>query len=155
MKLIIYYALMLVVNILSVVLFRDSISIDFFSVLPAFLIILMCIQASMFKVDMHISSVGDTAYSTSNTVRLTDEELKKQYEYLKYSFYILIPFVVTFIFFFDSYLKLLSVIVYIFAYILGGIIFIIKNGKSIKKRFESEKEELSKQKQNEELGKWK
>ena len=106
----------------------------------------------MFKVDIHRNSLGDTAYSTGNTVRLTDDELEKQYKYTRYSFYGLIPFVFPFIFFFSSYAKLCSIIPYILAYIVGNVIFKFKYGKTIKARLELEKEELRKQLQNEELG---
>ena len=78
------------------IIFRTNIIIDLLSVLPVFLVALMLIQAPMFKVDIHRNSLGDTAYSTGNTVRLTDDELEKQYKYTRYSFYGLIPFVFSF-----------------------------------------------------------
>ena len=153
MKKSIYYIVHLVVNLVLLVAFRANIIVDFLSVVPVFLIVLMLIQAPMFKVDIHRNSLGDTAYSTGNTVRLTDDELEKQYKYTRYSFYGLIPFVFPFIFFFSSYAKLCSIIPYILAYIVGNVIFKVKYGKAIKARLESEKEELRKQIQNEELGK--
>lgn len=148
----IYYIVHIVINIVLLFAFRTNITIDFLSVVPVFLIVLMLIQAPMFKVDMHRNSIGDTAYSTGNTVRLTDDELEKQYEYTRYSFYGLIPFVFPFIFLFSSYAKLCSIIPYIIAYVVGNVIFKVKYGKAIKARLESEKEELRKQIQNEELG---
>ena len=141
----IYYIVHTVINMALLIAFRANIIVDFLSVLPVFLIVLMLIQAPMFKVDIHRSSVGDTAYSTGNTVRLTDDELEKQYKYMRYSFYGLIPFVFPFIFFFSSYVKLCSIIPYILAYIVGNVIFKVKYGKAIKERLESEKEELRKQ----------
>ena len=101
----IYYIVHVAINIALLIIFRTNIIIDLMSILPVFLIALMLIQAPMFKVDIHRSSVGDTAYSTGNTVRLTDDELEKQYKYTRYSFYGLIPFVFPFIFFFSSYAK--------------------------------------------------
>ena len=148
----IYYIVHIVINIVLLFAFRTNITIDFLSVVPVFLIVLMLIQAPMFKVDIHRNSIGDTAYSTGNTVRLTDDELEKQYKYTRYSFYGLIPFVFPFIFFFPSYAKLLSFIPYILAYIVGNLIFKFKHGKTIKARLKSEKEELRKQLQKEELG---
>ena len=148
----IYYIVHTVINMALLIAFRANIIVDFLSVVPVFLIVLMLIQAPMFKVDIHRSSVGDTAYSTGNTVRLTDDELEKQYKYTRYSFYGLIPFVFPFIFFFSSYAKLCSVIPYILAYIIGNVIFKFKYGKTIKARLELEKEELRKQLQNEEHG---
>ena len=148
----IYYIVHAVINMALLIAFRANIIVDFLSVVPVFLIALMLIQAPMFKVDIHRSSLGDTAYSTGNTVRLTDDELEKQYKYTRYSFYGLIPFVFPFIFFFSSYAKLCSIIPYILAYVVGNVIFKVKYGKTIKTRHEYEKEELRKQLQNEELG---
>jgi len=151
-KISIYYIVHTVINMALLIAFRANIIVDFLSVVPVFLIVLMLIQAPMFKVDIHRNSLGDTAYSTGNTVRLTDDELEKQYKYMRYSFYGLIPFVFPFIFFFSSYAKLCSIIPYILAYIVGNVIFKFKYGKTIKARLELEKEELRKQIQNEELG---
>ena len=151
-KISIYYIVHTVINMTLLIAFRANIIVDFLSVVPVFLIVLMLIQAPMFKVDIHRNSLGDTAYSTGNTVRLTDDELEKQYKYTRYSFYGLIPFVFPFIFFFSSYAKLCSIIPYILAYIVGNVIFKFKYGKTIKARLELEKEELRKQLQNEELG---
>ena len=151
-KISIYYIVHAVINMALLIAFRANIIVDFLSVVPVFLIVLMLIQAPMFKVDNHRNSLGDTAYSTGNTVRLTDDELEKQYKYTRYSFYGLIPFVFPFIFFFSSYAKLCSIIPYILAYIVGNVIFKFKYGKTIKARLELEKEELRKQLQNEELG---
>ena len=148
----IYYIVHTVINMALLIAFRANIIVDFLSVVPVFLIVLMLIQAPMFKVDIHRNSLGDTAYSTGNTVRLTDDELEKQYKYTRYSFYGLIPFVFPFIFFFSSYAKLFSIIPYILSYVVGNVIFKVKYGKAIKARLELEKEELRKQLQNEELG---
>ena len=148
----IYYIVHIVINIALLIAFRTNISIDFLSGVPVFLIVLMLIQAPMIKIDMHRNSLGDTSWATGNTVRLTDDELEKQYKYMRYSFYGLIPFVFPFIFFFSSYVKLCSIIPYILAYIVGNVIFKVKYGKAIKRRLALEKEELRKQLQNEELG---
>ena len=152
MKKSIYYIVHLVVNLVLLVAFRSNIVIDFMSGVPVFLIALMLIQAPLIRVDMHRTSLGDTQYSAVNMVRLTDDELEKQYKYTRYAFYGLIPFVFPFIFFFSSYAKLCSIIPYILAYVVGNVIFRFKYGKTIKARLEAEKEELRKQIQNEELG---
>ena len=152
MKKSIYYIVHLVVNLVLLVAFRSNIVIDFMSGVPVFLIALMLIQAPLIRVDMHRTSLGDTQYSAVNMVRLTDDELEKQYKYTRYAFYGLIPFVFPFIFFFSSYAKLCSIIPYILAYVVGNVIFKFKYGKTIKARLEAEKEELRKQLQNEELG---
>ena len=151
-KMSIYYIVHIAINLVLLIAFRTNITIDFLSVVPVFLIVLMLIQAPMFKVDIHRISLGDTVYSTGNAVRLTDDELEKQYKYTRFSFYGLLPFVFPFIFFFSSYAKLCSIIPYILAYVVGNVIFKVKYGKTIKTRLESEKEKLRKQIQNEELG---
>ena len=148
----IYYLFHIIIDVILLVVFFESINIDFLSIVPIFLIVLMFIQAPMFKTDTHRSSTGDTAYSTGNTVRLTNDELDKQYKYTRFSFYGLLPFLLPFVFFFSSYVKLFSIIPYIFAYIVGNLIFKIKYGKIIKARLEKENSELRKQIQNEELG---
>ena len=152
MKKSLYYIVHLVVNLVLLVAFRANIVIDFLSGVPVFLIALMLIQAPLFRVDIHRTSLGDTQYSAVNMVRLTDDELEKQYRYTRYAFYGLIPFVFPFIFFFSSYAKLCSIIPYMLAYVVGNVIFRFKYGKTIKARLEAEKEELRKQIQNEELG---
>ncbi len=150
---IVYYIVHIAINVVLLIDFRTNIIIDFMSVVPVFLIALMLIQAPMFKIDIHRNSLGDTAYSTGNTVRLTDDELYKQYKYTRLSFYELLPFELPFIFFCSSYAKLFSIIPYILAYVVGNVIFKFKYGKTIKARLELGKEELRKQIQNEELGK--
>ena len=151
-KMSIYYIVHVAINVVLLIAFRTNIIIDFLSVVPVFLIVLMLVQASMFKVDFHRSSTGDTAYTTGNTVRLTDDELNEQYKYTRLSFYGLLPFELPFIFFCSSYAKLFSIIPYILAYVVGNVIFKVKYGKTIKTRLELEKEELRKQLQKEELG---
>ena len=75
-KISIYYIVHTVINMALLIAFRANIIVDFLSVVPVFLIVLMLIQAPMFKVDIHRNSLGDTAYSTGNTVRLTDDNRK-------------------------------------------------------------------------------
>ena len=151
-KMSIYYIVHILVNVVLLLVFRTNITIDFLSIVPIFLIVLMFIQAPMFRTDIHRSSAGDTAYSTGNTIRLTDDELEKQYKYIRYSFYGLLPFLFPFVFFFSSYTKLCSIIPYILSYIVGNFIFKIKYAKIIKARIETEKKELRRQIQNEEFG---
>ena len=67
-KMSIYYIVHVAINVVLLIAFRTNIIIDFLSVVPVFLIVLMLVQAPMFKVDFHRSSTGDTAYTTGNTV---------------------------------------------------------------------------------------
>lgn len=152
MKSKIYYLAHMVLNIVFLIAFFEKIKIHILSVIPIFLIVLMAFQATFFRVNTQNDSIGDTAYSVGNTVRLTDEEQTLQYSYLKHSFLLCIPFEIPLIFFFSSYWKLLATIPYILAYLIGGVVFKIKIGKQIKSRVNIEKKELQEQIKKEELG---
>lgn len=147
----IYYFVHAILNIGLLTAFRDGINITFYSAVPTFIMVLMFIQTCTFRVDFQ-DSVKGAAYSPSDNVRLTLEERQKQYEYLRYSFRVFIPFVLPFMFFFSSYVKLFSLIPYVLGYLVGGVSFRIKYGNTINERMRAEKDELKKQIQNEELG---
>ena len=151
-KLSIYYGCHIVVNIALLIIFSAYVELHLLSVLPVFLIALMFFQATLFKANAKNDTVGDTAYSVGNTVRLTEEELECQYSYLKHSFLVCIPFELPLIFFFHSYWKLLGMVPYILAYIIGGIVFKLKKGKEIQDRVIKEKKELEEQIRREEMG---
>ena len=146
----IYYGCHIVINVVFLVAFSSHIQFHILSIVPIFLIALMLFQTTLFKADT--KAVGDTAYSVGNTVRLTDEEQTLQYSYLKHSFLLCIPFELPLIFFLPSYWKLIGIIPYILAYIIGGIVFKVKNGKEIQERIDREKKELKDQMRREELG---
>lgn len=151
-KLSIYYGFNLVINIALLLIFSSYIQLHILSVLPVFLIVLMFFQTTLFKANAKNDTIGDTAYSVGNTVRLTEEEQECKYSYLKNSFLVCIPFELPLIFFLPSYWKLLGVLPYIFAYIIGGIVFKLKNGKEIQDRILKEKKELDEQIRREEMG---
>ncbi len=152
-KLTLYYITQIIVNIVLLVVFRDSITIGLLSVFPLFIIFLMAFQTVFFKSDKKQDPTAtNTAYPIGESVSLTNEEQDKMYEYLKISFWVLLPLEIPFIFFLTSYAKLLCLLPYIFAYILGGSIFKIKMGKAIQERVELEKRELQEQMRKEELG---
>ena len=146
----IYYGCHIVINVVFGVAFSSHIQFHILSIVPIILIALMLFQTTLFKADT--KAVGDTAYSVGNTVRLTDEEQTLQYSYLKHSFLLCIPFELPLIFFLPSYWKLLGLVPYIFAYIIGGVVFKVKMGKQIKIRVEAEKRNLEEQRKREELG---
>ena len=151
-KLSIYYLIHIAMNVILVIAFRDSISLHFLSALPLLLFALMIFQTTLFKTDRKSENIGDTAYSVGDTVRLTDEEQNNQFSYLKHSFLLCLPFEIPLIFFLPSYWKLLGLVPYIFAYIIGGVVFKVKMGKQIKIRVEAEKRNLEEQRKREELG---
>ena len=151
-KLSIYYGFHFVVNIVLLIILSAYIELHILSVLPVFLIALMFLQTTTFKVNSKNDAIGDTAYSVGNSVRLTEEEKECLYSYLKRSFLICIPFEIPLIFFLPSYWKLIGIIPYILAYTIGGIVFKLKKGKSIQDRINKEKRELEEQIKREELG---
>lgn len=151
-KLSIYYLIHIIINIILIVCFRSYMNIHLLSILPIFLSCLMAFQVTLFKVENHRSTTGDTAFSVRNTVRLTDKEMNCQFSYLRHSFLVCIPFEIPLIFFLSSYWKLLSIVPYVFAFILGGIVCKMKMGKQIKLRIDEEKKELEEQIKREEIG---
>ena len=146
-----YYGCHILVNVALLIVFSSYIELHLLSVLPVFLIALMFLQITLFKPNEK-DTVGDTAYSVGNTVRLTKEEQERQYSYLKHSFLFCIPFEIPLIFFLPSYWKTLGIIQYFLAYIIGGVVFKLKNGKEIRDRINREKKELENQIQREEMG---
>ena len=151
-KLSIYYGCHIVVNIALLIIFSAYVELHLLSVLPVFLIVLMFFQATLFKTNAKNDTIGDTAYSVGNTVRLTEEEQECQYSYLRHSFLFCVPFEIPLIFFLSSYWKLFGIIPYILAYIIGSIVFKLKKGQEIQNRIIKEKKELEEQIKREEMG---
>ena len=151
-KLSIYYGCHIVVNIALLIIFNAYIELHLLSVLPVFLMVLMFFQATLFKANAKNDTIGDTAYSVGNTVRLTEEEQAIQYSYLRHSFLFCVPFEIPLIFFLSSYWKLFGIIPYILAYIIGSIVFKLKKGQEIQNRIIKEKKELEEQIKREEMG---
>lgn len=151
-KLCIYYGCHIAVNIALLIVFSAYIELHILSVLPVFLIALMFFQTTLFKANSNNDAVGDTAYSVGNTVRLTEEEQECQYSYLRHSFLFCVPFEIPLIFFLPLYWKLLGIIPYILAYIIGSIVFKLRKGQEIQNRIIKEKKELEEQIRREEMG---
>lgn len=151
-KLSIYYGCHIVVNIALLIIFSAYVELHLLSVLPVFLIVLMFFQATLFKTNAKNDTIGDTAYSVGNTVRLTEEEQECQYSHLRHSFLFCVPFEIPLIFFLPSYWKLFGIIPYILAYIIGSIVFKLKKGQEIQNRIIKEKKELEEQIGWEEMG---
>ena len=151
-KLSIYYSVHVFINIVLLFVFSSDIKLHFISLMPIVLIALMLFQVTLFKMDSKNDKIGDTAYSIGNTVRLTEQEQTCQYAYLRHSFLLCAPFELPLIFFLPSYWKLIGIIPYILAYIIGGVVFKVRNGKLIQERINREKKELQEQMRKEELG---
>ena len=95
---------------------------------------------------------GVPMLSVGDVVRLTDEERENKCSIFRHSFLFFIPFELPFVFLLPSYLKLLCLIPFVLAYVVGGVVFKIKYGKQIQDRLNKEYRELEEQKQREEMG---
>lgn len=143
-KLSVYYAAHAVLNFGLLFAFWDKIRLHPISLLPLALIAVAVVQLMTFRVE-------GKAYSES-AIRLTAEEENAMLGYLKIAFLLMLPFQLPFVFFFASYWKLFCLIPYCFAYVLGGIVWRMKAGSSIRSRLNLEKKELEEQRRREELG---
>jgi len=149
---IIYYIIMVFLNIAAAVMFRKSLNITFLSVIPVFIMVLMLFQANYFK-----NEKTEKGFSSNFTPAdtYTHEEGETLLQYAARALFIAIPWFIPFILFFPNLVKILSVFLYMISLALGGLIYRIKNKGALNNRVNAEKEELKKQKQSEELGKWK
>ena len=64
----------------------------------------------------------------------------------------MIPWMIPFVFFFSSFIKMLSILVYVLALIGGFVIYRLKNKQKISNRMNSEEKERQEQEKKEELG---
>lgn len=150
MKWILYYCAMIAINIVSAIFFREQINISAMSGIPIFLIALMVFQSNYF-----IKDIPDKGFDTNYGGGYTHEEKVHLLQYTSRSLMITIPLLFPFILFFPNVAKVLSVIVYVAGFIAGPLIYRIRHRHELNSRVNAEQEELAKQKQNEELGKWK
>ena len=147
-----YYAIHAVINAVLLIVFHNSIVIHYLSLAPLVLVAIMLFNLFLFKERAEETTYyGDTAYSESSTL-LNFEEQKEAYMYFRVAFLLMLPFEIPFIFFLPSYFKLFSLIPFILAYVLGGLISRKKMGERVKARLDAEKQELAEQKRREELG---
>ena len=149
-KLIVYYIAQIIANVALIVIFYSKLIVHTFSIVPILLIGIMLTQRSLLKINK--KDCGDTAYSVGDVVRLTDEERENKCSIFRHSFLFFIPFELPFIFLLPSYLKLLCLIPFVLAYVVGGVVFKIKYGKQIQDRLNKEYRELEEQKKREEMG---
>lgn len=126
---------------------KKSINITVLSLIPLFLIALMIFQAHFFK-NEKVGSGFRTAYGSNLTA---DEENKMLGSGSKF-LYATIPWMIPFIIFFPSFVKALSVFVYIFGLIGGLFLYRFKNKGQIINRMNTEESEQREQAKSEELG---
>lgn len=146
----IYYCLTAIANIVVAIAFHKSINITGLSLLPLFLIALMIFQALIFK-NEKVENGFRTAYGSNLS---TDEENKM----LKSGSCFLLaalPWMIPFVIFFSSPVKLLSIFVYVIGLVGGLVLHQLKNKAKIVERLTAEEKSRQEQEKKEQLGKWK
>ncbi|MBR2850434.1 MAG: hypothetical protein IKB84_05300 [Clostridia bacterium] len=147
---IIYYCIAIIANVVAIIAFYKNINITGLSIVPIFLIALMIFQALMFKHEK-VENGFRTKYGSNLTA---DEENAMQSVGSKF-LYATIPWMIPFIVFFSSPIKLISVLVYIIGFIGGSVLYVLKNKNKITDRMSAEEKERQEQEKKEQLGKWK
>lgn len=150
MKWIIYYAVTIILNIIAAFIFHEHINITVMSILPLLLLGLMIFQGFFFR-NYKIEDGFRTAYGSD----LNENEENTLFIYNSNSIFTAIPFVIPFVIFFVSGIKFISILVYILALTSGPIIYRLKHKGTISNRINAQNDELKRQKEKEELGKWK
>ena len=148
----VYYLIHTILNIALLIFFSSSINLQLMSILPAFLFAMMLMQACLLKSSSNDVSEPDTAFSVSDTVRLTNDEQEKLYSFLKHSFLTFAPLQIPIIFFLPIYWKFIAILPYFLAHTVGSVCFRVNMGKSIKDRINAEESELNEQIKKEEIG---
>lgn len=146
----IYYCIAIIANVIAIIAFYKNINITGLSIVPIFLIALMIFQALMFKHEK-VENGFRTKYGSNLTA---DEENAMQSVGSKF-LYATIPWMIPFIVFFSSPIKLISVLVYIIGFIGGSVLYVLKNKNKITDRMSAEEKERQEQEKKEQLGKWK
>ena len=147
---IIYYYVTVLTNIAAIFIFFKNINITVLSIIPIMLISLMMFQAKFFKSERIENGFG-TAYGSN----LTADEENKMLDSGSSFLLATIPWMIPFILFFPSIVKVLSILVYIIGLVGGLILYRIKNKGRIVNRMDVEEKERQEQEKKEQLGKWK
>ena len=146
----VYYIALIILNILSLLFFRNSIHMSYLSLIPLCLLGNSMFQAYYYA--HHKAQEPNTAYSTESN--LTDREWRQISRYSVSSHLIAIPLYFPFVFFF-SWGKLLSFVLFVTALLGGSIWFRVRHSKELQERYDQEKNELWEQERKEEMGQWK
>ena len=147
---VIYYCITILANIAAIPIFYEHINISALSIVPLFLIALMIFQAILFK-NEKVENGFRTAYGSN----LTADEENKMLDSGSTFLFATIPWMIPFILFFLSPVKLLSVLIYVLGLAGGPILYKIKNRGKITNRISAEEQERREQEKKEQLGKWK
>ena len=149
----IYCIVTVLVNIISLLVFRSNIRLSIASIVPAVVIALLTLWSFFYNEQKSKKEPGDTSYTVSGE-RFSEEEQKGLYECLSKAFHIMIPFCIPFVFFFFDFVKVCSVGLYFFGIIFGRIMFNKKYSAAVRTRIEKEKNELESQIKKEENGRF-
>ena len=147
---IIYYCITIIANIVAATVFHKSINITVLSAMPLFLSALMIYQAHIIK-----NEKVENGFRTTYGSNLTTDEENKMLNSGSSFLLATIPWMIPFILFFPSSVKVLSVLVYIVGLIGGLILYRIKNKVKIVGRIDVEEKERQEQEEKEQLGRWK
>lgn len=147
---IVYYSITILANIIAIFIFHKNINISALSIIPLILIALMIFQAYFFKKEK-----VENGFRTTYGSNLTNDEENNMLNSSSTFLLATIPWIIPFIFFFPSFVKILSVLIYIVGLIGGLILYRIKNKGKIVDRIDVEEKERQEQEKKEELGKWK
>ena len=130
---IVYYSITILANIIAIFIFHKNINISALSIIPLILIALMIFQAYFFKKEK-----VENGFRTTYRSNLTDNEENNMLNSASTFLLATIPWIIPFIFFFPSFVKILSVLVYIVGLIGGLILYRIKNKGKIVDRIDVE-----------------
>ena len=147
---IIYYCITIIANIVTSIVFYKNINVTVLSVMPLLLIALMIFQALLFK-NEKLENGFKTAYGSN----LTADEENKMLDNGSSFLLATIPWMIPFILFFPSIVKVISILVYIVGLVGGLILYRIKNKGRIVNRMDAEEKERQEQEKKEQLGRWK
>ena len=147
---IIYYCITIIANIVAAIVFYKNINVTVLSVMPLFLIALMIFQALLFK-----NEKVENGFRTTYGSNLTADEENKMLDSGSSFLLATIPWMIPFILFFPSIVKVISILVYIIGLVGGLVLYKIKNKGKIINRMDAEEKERREQEKKEQLGQWK
>ena len=143
---IIYYCITIIANIVAAIVFYKNINVTVLSVMPLLLIALMIFQALLFK-NEKVENGFRTAYGSN----LTADEENKMLDSGSSFLLATIPWMIPFILFFPSIVKVLSILIYFVGLVGGLILYRIKNKSKIVNRIDAEEKERQEQEKKEQL----
>ena len=146
----VYYCITILANVIAAVVFYKNINITGLSIIPLVLIALMIFQGVLFK-NEKVENGFRTVYGSNLTV---DEENKRLSSVARFLF-ATIPWMIPFVIFFSSPVKVISILIYMIGLIGGLVLYKSKNKGSIISRMNTEEKERQEQEKREQLGKWK